>query len=659
MSKIARSISNSVTLGTGRYLNPLTITAQGTIASGSDGVVVPANYLGATIVNHGNIGAGAQWGNYTSGDPAIYSASNLNLSNHGSIHGGNGGDWGSSGGNGVDVSGAAIVSNSGQISGGIGVYATYGGGSGGAGIDINGSLNLTNTGTITGGYGGWSGYYGGNGGAGVDVSGTGTIINRGAIVGGIGAVGGSHYGASGAGLIMTAGGTVMNSGFIGVDVGGSGVGLAVGADSYVVNSGTINGSASVGADSRVVNSGTIVAGGYGLDGVYAGTNSIVVNSGMIESGQARYYVGVDMAGGTLTNANGATIEGGVGVIFQSDGTLVNAGNIYGDAGGSGYAVQFDGSQSTLIIDPGAKFSGKVTAPGGSGDVLELAGKAAGTLQYLGSQFIGFGTIEEDRGGHWTLADTNTLGHGDFLLVSGNLQVSGSLDGAGSITVEKHGVLAPSGTGTIVSDNLKLDYGTISASAQSVFAIGTTSLNDAAGSITIDSGATLSGNGWIVNAPLVDNGTLIAKGGALRLQSDVSGSGVLTINPGASVFARYTLGVASIDFTSGGKEDLLATPSGITGTISGFSKGDTIDIRLVEATTLSFLAGTLTLLDGVTPVDEISLAGDYDTGNFSLESDGHGGFDIGYVANGEQGAGGVFATHAFIPPTDFLWHMAHW
>jgi hypothetical protein len=410
----------------------------------------------------------------------------------------------------------------------------------------------------------------------------------------------------------------------------------------------------VGADSRVVNSGTIVGGGlYGPDGLDAGAGCKVLNSGTIEG-----FMGVYLAGGTLTNAKGGLIQGDFGVTITSDATLVNAGRIFVVPGESTYAVRFDGSQSTLVVDPGAKFKGTVAAPGGSGDVLELAGKNAGTLQYLGTQFIGFGTVEEGRGAHWTLANTNTLASGSVLLVSGNLQVSGSLEGAGSISVEKHGVLAPSGTGTIVSDNVKLDYGTISASAQSVFAIGTTALNDAAGSITIDSGATLSGNGWIVGAPLVDDGTLIAENSALWLQSDVSGSGVLTIDPGAAVFARYTLGVASIDFTPGGKEDLLATPGGITGTISGFSSGDTIDIRLVEATTLSFLAGTLTLLDGATPVDEISMAGDYDTGNFSLESDGHGGFDIGYVPNGEHVVSSVFAAHAFFPPTDFLWHMAH-
>jgi hypothetical protein len=171
MNKISRLVTNTVTLGTAGYLNPFTVTAQGTIAPGGIGVVVPANYTGATIVNYGGIDGGGGNGNYSQGNVAIYSASNLNLSNHGGIHGGNVNFVGSGGGNGVDVSGAAIVSNAGQISGGGGVYGIYGGGDGGSGIDIHGSLTLTNTGNIFGGYGGPSGhYYIGTGGVGVERS---------------------------------------------------------------------------------------------------------------------------------------------------------------------------------------------------------------------------------------------------------------------------------------------------------------------------------------------------------------------------------------------------------------------------------------------------------------------------------------------------------
>jgi hypothetical protein len=220
MSKISRLVTNTVTLGTAGYLNPLTITTQGTIAPGGIGIVVPANYTGATIVNYGNVGGRNGYFNYSHASAAIYSASNLDLSNQGIIHGGIAGFWGSSGGMGVDVSGAAIVNNSGQITGGGGAYGTYGGGSGATALDVTGSLTLTNTGSIQGGYGGASEYYPGAGGAGVDVTGTGNIVNRGTILGG---AGGQSY-LDGSGVILTAGGTVVNSGLIGVGVGLSGRG---------------------------------------------------------------------------------------------------------------------------------------------------------------------------------------------------------------------------------------------------------------------------------------------------------------------------------------------------------------------------------------------------------------------------------------------------
>jgi hypothetical protein len=109
-----------------------------------------------------------------------------------------------------------------------------------------------------------------------------------------------------------------------------------------------------------------------------------------------------------------------------------------------------------------------------------------------------------------------------------------------------------------------------------------------------------------------------------------GSGVLAIDAGGAVSAHAELGVASVVFLSGGNETLQGKPSEIGGIISGFGAGDVIDIRPVIATTLSFLAGTLTLLDGNDVVDQLYLAGNYDVADFALSADGHGGTDIKFV-----------------------------
>jgi len=219
-----------------------------------------------------------------------------------------------------------------------------------------------------------------------------------------------------------------------------------------------------------------------------------------------------------------------------------------------------------------------------------------------------------------------------------LQVAGSLADKGCATVLAGGILAALGTGTLEADSLVVAGGTLSASPQGVFGIGPGDTGDQVGSITVNigtasDGATLAGYGSI-DAPLVIDGNVLAQGGTLTLYSAVSGGGVLTIGGGDAVVAGAALDVASVTFAAAGNGLLVAAPSEVSGTISGFDAGDVIDIRPVTATTLNFLGGTLTLLDGAKPVDELLLAGSYTNANFALEPDGDGGVDIGYVGAGE-------------------------
>ena len=267
-------------------------------------------------------------------------------------------------------------------------------------------------------------------------------------------------GTSGAGVYLGAGGTVTN------EAGGS-ITAALDAVSAknlaatVVNDGTIASGTDVGVylgaggqltnigliDSRAVNHGGVV-----LNNI-AGT---VVNRGTIENTGS--YNGVRFeAGGYLDNiglvsgvndgvliggttatgaaavvANFATITGAIGVYVNAgdtgNNTVTNAGVIIGT---SGTAVQFGAGSNLLTVDPGAVFSGIVLGGSGS-NTLELASAASsGALSGIGTNFVGFTTVEVDAAAVWLLTGANTLAAGSTLATAGTLQDGGSLTVGGS------------------------------------------------------------------------------------------------------------------------------------------------------------------------------------------------------------------------------------
>ena len=301
---------------------------------------------------------------------------------------------------------------------------------GGYGVDLT-SGYLLNLGTI---YGGRS-YTGPAGGIGVEVGDGGTLTNAGHINGGYGISGLSD---GGVGVDLVSGGTLTNrSGGViegGYDkaksasAGGSGgIGVKLAAGGTLTNAGTISGG--YGGYGQEVGGG----GGTGVDLASGGTLTNE-SGGIIEGGQG---------GGAHLDQGGG--EGGDGVDLVNGGTLINAGTIKDGNGGaspsgnghSGDSVQFQGSgHSTLIIDPGAVFSGKVVALGKNSTIELAAGTSTGTISGIGdeySQYSGFSHIQVDGGASWNLAGTNTFLYGVTVGESGTLTLTGSLSTGGVVT----------------------------------------------------------------------------------------------------------------------------------------------------------------------------------------------------------------------------------
>ena len=134
--------------------------------------------------------------------------------------------------------------------------------------------------------------------------------------------------------------------------------------------------------------------------------------------------------GTIVAGNGGYSHfghggaGGAGV-FVSGGTVVTSGTIAGGAGGygsygsgaAGDAVQFGSVAGTLVIDPGAVFTGDIVANTAVRDTLVLAGHAAGTLSGFGSAITGITDIVADTHAHWLLKGS-VSGSGSLLLDAG-------------------------------------------------------------------------------------------------------------------------------------------------------------------------------------------------------------------------------------------------
>jgi hypothetical protein len=264
------------------------------------------------------------------------------------------------------------------------------------------SGTLTNNGTIVGGFGVTTG---GGGAPGVRQTG-GTLNNHGSITGGS-AMNASSTGSPG--VVLIAGSLNNFDNIIGgtAEAGGPGAAGVSEYDATFTNTGTISGG---GGGSR---GGSGSPGGSGVelrDGMLSNIGDIVGGVGSNTTGGAG-GTGVDVTGGSLTETGsisggaggtGNTIggHGGTGVALDG-GTLTTSGTIAGGSGGSGastgapgVAVVFGSVASTLIVDRGAVFSGKVVADAAVHDVLELSGtQSGGTAITLGTQFTNFSTLE--------------------------------------------------------------------------------------------------------------------------------------------------------------------------------------------------------------------------------------------------------------------------
>ncbi len=573
---------------------------------------------GAVDPNDGGGGGGGGAG----GHGVVVVNPAVTVTNNSTITGGAGGDGGR-GGNGL---GTFVIGGQGFLafngSGG-------GGGDGGIGARFNASGNLTNTGTIAGGNGGAGGAAGtggglgsagaaGAGGAGVVGAGL-TIINSGSISGGLADAG---VGARANAVTFTGGANTLTlqagwslTGAIAVQTASTSVtfnqsivgnvtNLITGQGS-VINNGT---GALVLAGANTYSGGTTLSGGtlqLGVDAVFntPGNFSSGIVSSAIGTGTLTFDGGKLQANGFMSEraiANAVQITANGGTIDSGSGFFRITGNIADAPGSSGGKLIFEsiagvGIREAILsgvntysgisyIDSGSVLANSTTALSpnsafqvNTGATLTLSG-FSNTIASLADGTSGGGAVQNGAAsGVATLTITGAAG--------GTNSFSGVLrDGSGGegglhgpvLDVVKNGpstqifagANAYSGTTTINGGVLEVDGSIASSIMTTANANGVLTGVGILGNTTIASGGTLLPGNGTPGSFLSVTGNLAFQSGALYL---------VQLSPATSTFTKVTgtatlNGLAGASFAPGSyiskQYTILTAAHGVTGAFSG-------------------------------------------------------------------------------------------
>jgi autotransporter passenger strand-loop-strand repeat protein len=131
---------------------------------------------------------------------------------------------------------------------------------------------------------------------------------------------------------------------------------------------------------------------------------------------------------------------------------------------------------------------------------------------------------------------------------------------------------------------------------------------------------------------IDSATVIGSGGMVSVVSGGVVSGGLTLSGGTAVISGAVSAGQGRIFAGSGGTLALNNPAAFAATISGFVKGDVVDLYWYaygSTSTSSYTStgpssGKLRVTAGTTQAATLSFAGAYTISSFVLSSDGHGG-----------------------------------
>jgi hypothetical protein len=399
----------------------------------------------------------------------------------------------------------------------------------------------------------------------------------------------------------------------------------------IYNAGTINGSAT----------------SLYIDG--SNYSAAVTNLGLISNG---IYSRAD----NFTLTNSGTIKNSVDLSRFSTASITNSGSISGTAGDDPvpglWFYPIDGAATVNNSGSIDSLDFETRWTGSSGH--KHPGDAVLTLKNSGS----FGDVSVS-GGYTTLTLTNTAGsigsvyeHG-YALTQATI-TNKSVMGDVSVFVDPletfpdftsspqlSGSLLNTLTGVMGNVTLSAGLGHADVTNRGtmgglhVAGISATLENSGliSGTVQVDVNASLSAHGKL--GTVVDDGTIMISHDKLTV-GNASGTGMVFIAPHTTLDVAGACVGPRINFEVGSGERLVVEKTAsIASLITGFGKGDTIDLLGVRAASASFTSYTT---DGELMVNNklggsvsLSFSGNYDLQNFRFAADGHGGTNITWHA----------------------------
>ncbi len=387
------------------------------------------------------------------------------------------------------------------------------------------------------------------------------------------------------------------------------------------------------------------------------TSTGFFNTTMLIASDGTHSATIDISTtGSLPTGYVAVSSDGAGGTDLTYVTLNTDAYVFGNPLGGSYAVAGNWKDITTSATAFAapSYGNAVTIGGGTSADLDITGNGgAGNLTTTGDVLllgsITVGGPASGVSGALTQSGTLALDDGASLSAAGTLGVSGLLEVGGGSKVTANDLAFTSGFNGL----LAIDGGTVAFGSEttgfSYFAqatsIGVDSVSSiefgsaggaAKGALTIDGGETVEVTGTI-------DGNVVVNG-VLQVQQDAAVYGGLTIagfgaaapvisGSGTIAIANHvTLTLAGADSATilfqGSIGQLTLNGALPTGTISGFTSGDVINVAKM-VTGLSYTqttttAGTLKLLNGTSTVGTLALAGSYAASQFQLQG-GFGGF----------------------------------
>jgi Hint domain len=425
--------------------------------------------------------------------------------------------------------------------------------------------------------------------------GPGTVLNDGVI-----------SASFGYGVTMSAGGSVTNQAGGSIVTGGQyGVGIAGGAGT-VINAGLIDPASNsqairLLAGGYVNNTGTIIGAGTGI---FSAGTATIENSGSINS-----YHGIYLTNGAITNSAGGIIQGSTGgVLMHGAGMLLNSGSI-GGTGAFGVSLAAGGS---IVDNPNGTISGstygiKIT---GGGATVAAFGSISGGVDAIKFAAGYYNTLAVYPGASFSGIVDGSDGLGEevksLLLVTRLLAGDTDLDVVAGLGTEIRGfdnIQFQSGVQAQLVGSNTIAAGAV-ATVQPTATISSSGTLAVAGPLGTSSPAgTIKANGALVNANVVINNGLISLSPATLVAATLTGTGTVQVgaNSTAEVQTTFAGGIFAFASAATGGYVHFYMPVDVTGMVTNFAPGDTIDLKGVTAASVGFAGGVLSFPGGSFPL----------------------------------------------------------